>query len=106
MRQRLATVLTAVVIGLSSTIAAHGQDPKPADKPASDKSDPLPAKFIRHHTLRIGASDLAYTTTAEDIYLKDGDGKSTADFFTISYVKEGIPASEPRPLTFVFNGGP
>jgi len=90
-------------------IATFGQDVKPADKPAEkppDKPDPIPASFVRKHSIKIGNADFAYTTTAEEIYLKDGDGKSTASFFTIYYTKDGVTSQESRPLTFVFNGGP
>jgi len=110
------TVRAAVisVLCLLSAFPAAGQDAKPAEKPATGAAaekpaDPPPAKFVRQHTLRIGAGDLAYTTTAEEIYLKDKEGKSTASFFTISYVKdraEPDATKDPRPLTFVFNGGP
>ncbi|HEY6842622.1 MAG TPA: peptidase S10, partial [Thermoanaerobaculia bacterium] len=84
------------------------QDQKPAEKPAEKKEEKVepPASFVRKHTMKIGGSDFAYTTTAEEIYLKDGDGKNTADFFTIYYSKDGVTNPETRPLTFVFNGGP
>ena len=55
---------------------------------------------------RRGGTDVAYTTTAEEIFLKDADGKNTASFFTIAYTKDGVARPEDRPLTFVFNGGP
>ena len=34
--------------------------------------------------------DIPYIATAEDIDLKDRDGKPTARFFTISYTAEGV----------------
>ena len=94
--------LIAILLSLSVCIPTFGEDAKPAEKPP-EKPDPVPAKFVKSHKIRIGSTDLAYTTTAEEIYLKDNDGKTTASFFTISYMKDG---SEARPLTFVFNGGP
>ena len=105
MRLRFLALLFSSLIA----IAAFGQDAKPADKPAEkppDKPDPIPANFVRKHSIKIGNADFAYTTTAEEIYLKDGDGKSTASFFTIYYTKDGVTSQESRPLTFVFNGGP
>ena len=85
------------------------QDAKPPEKPAAPKAEEKPdpaAKFVRQHRLRAGNEDLAYTSTAEDVVLKDADGKSTATFFTISYTKDGVASPETRPITFVFNGGP
>ena len=78
---------------------------KPADKPASDKPPEPPAKFVKQHRMKIGSEDVAYTTTSEEIFLKDAAGKTTASFFTIAYTRDGARADD-RPLTFVFNGGP
>jgi carboxypeptidase C (cathepsin A) len=88
---------------------ALAQDKPPDAKPAAAKADEKPdpsAKFVKSHKIRAGSEDLAYTSTAEDVVLKDADGKSTATFFTISYTKDGVANPEARPLTFVFNGGP
>ncbi len=100
MKLRLLAVL------LLSAFAALAQETKPAEKKEPEKPEPPPANFVRKHTIRIGTADFAYTTTAEEIYLKDGDGKSTASFFTVYYTKDGVTNAETRPVTFVFNGGP
>ena len=93
------------VLCLSLPLAA--QQPKPADKPADKPAEkpPEPMKFVKQHKMKIGSEDVAYTTTAEEIFLKDGAGKNTASFFTIAYIKDGAKA-DARPVTFVFNGGP
>jgi carboxypeptidase C (cathepsin A) len=98
--------LFALLFSALTAIAGFGQDAKPADKKEPEKPDPTPANFVRKHTIRINNADFPYTTTAEEIYLKDGDGKSTASFFTIYYTKDGVTNPETRPVTFVFNGGP
>ena len=67
---------------------------------------PAPVRISSKHRLKSGGIDLAYTATAEEIYLTDDDGKNTASFFTISYTKDGTERPEDRVLTFVFNGGP
>jgi carboxypeptidase C (cathepsin A) len=89
-----------------------------ADETGGDKGDkgdkgkgeapatPEPRKFTSEHRLQSGSTDIDYTATAEDVYLKDAEDKPTASFFTISYVKKGVARPEDRPLTFVFNGGP
>ncbi len=77
---------------------------KEAAKPAPKPEKPL--KVVTEHRLKSGGIDLAYTATAEEIHLADGDGNPTASFFTISYAKKDVARPEDRPLTFVFNGGP
>jgi len=97
MRSLLATALFALF--LANPIL--GDEPKPEPKKDAD-----PVKFVRQHKVHIGSADMAYTSTAEEIYLKDAEGKNTAKFFAISYTKEGVTNFETRPITFVFNGGP
>ena len=104
------TLLLLTVLLASGAAAVHAQDAaaeaekKKADAPAAEP--PAPRKFTSEHRLNSGGTDIAYTATAEDVYLRDAEGKPTATFFTISYVKKGVARSEERPLTFVFNGGP
>ena len=110
---RQTSVVSAVLLAaalLSNGAAARAQEgpekPKAEGKSEAAPAPPEPKKFVSEHRLNSGGTDLAYTATAEDIYLRDAEGKPTATFFTISYVKKGVARSEERPLTFVFNGGP
>ena len=101
--------VAAMLLALALPVFAQDQ-PKP-DKPADAKAaaaekPPEPAKFVKQHKIKIGGADFAYTSTAEEIFLKDADGKNTASFFTIAYRKDGVAHPEERPITFVFNGGP
>jgi carboxypeptidase C (cathepsin A) len=99
----------ALLVALLFSMPLFAADAKPADaKPAENKpaeKPPEPLKFVRQHRMRLGSEDVAYTTNAEEIFLKDAAGKNTASFFTIAYLKDGARAEE-RPITFVFNGGP
>jgi len=104
--RRSARRLLAVPLFVLFAAAAFADDPKPAETPKPAATAPEPRKFVSEHRLIAGGADLVYTATAEDIYLKGPDGKPTATFFTISYVKKNIAKGEARPLTFVFNGGP
>jgi carboxypeptidase C (cathepsin A) len=79
---------------------------KPKDEKAAAPTPPPARKYVSEHRLQSGGVDLAYTATAEDVVIRDGDDKPTASFFTISYVKKGVAKPEDRPVTFVFNGGP
>ena len=102
---RLAAALLLLGGAASAARAAdEAASEKAAEKPKADV--PEPRKFTSEHRLQAGGTDIAYTATAEDVYLKDGDDKPTATFFTISYVKKGVARPEDRPVTFVFNGGP
>ncbi|MFA6956882.1 MAG: peptidase S10 [Thermoanaerobaculia bacterium] len=102
-------VALAILLGVTMASAPAGaEDVKKPPVEEAKKPEPIPdpVKFVSQHRLRSGAIDIAYTATAEEIDLRDGDGKQTARFFTISYLKDGVTRPEERPLTFVFNGGP
>jgi len=114
---RNATLAILLTLFVSTTAAARADDAPRGDKPpgnlsgdkGGDKAAPAPAaarKFVTHHRFTAGGVDIPYTATAEDIDLKDRDGKPTARFFTISYTAEGVKRQEDRPITFFFNGGP
>jgi carboxypeptidase C (cathepsin A) len=119
MRKLAAVVALMMLAAWGRTSAGVGAADAQAMK--ADKSDatadgktppapPPPQKFVTEHRLQSGlqsgATDIAYTATAEDVYLHDDEGKPTATFFTVSYMKKGVSRPEDRPLTFVYNGGP
>jgi carboxypeptidase C (cathepsin A) len=104
-------LLLLLVLASTSPLAAAGEEAAGEEGDKGEKADkaaeaPEPKKFTSEHRLQAGGTDIAYTATAEDVYLRDAEGKPTATFFTISYVKKGVARQEDRPLTFVFNGGP
>ena len=110
---RNATLAILLTLFVSTTAAVRADDAPKGDKPPGDKggdkamaAPAAPRKFVTHHRFTAGGVDLPYTATAEDIDLKDRDGKPTARFFTISYIAEGVKRQEDRPITFFFNGGP
>jgi carboxypeptidase C (cathepsin A) len=103
--------LAALLVALLAIAPLGAQEAKPSEKAsekAAEKPPEKPAgpvKFVRQHRMKLGGEDIAYTTTAEEIFLQDGAGKPTASFFTIAYTRDGARAEE-RPVTFIFNGGP
>jgi carboxypeptidase C (cathepsin A) len=107
---RKATLAILLTLFVSTTAAVRADDDPKRDKPGGGEkaapAAPAPRKFVTHHRFTAGGVDLPYTATAEDIDLKDRDGKPTARFFTISYTEEGVKRQEDRPITFFFNGGP
>jgi carboxypeptidase C (cathepsin A) len=64
---------------------------------------PADARAVTQHVLPSPTGDLGYEATAAALTLKDDKGRPSSRIFYIAYVRQG---SEPRPLTFVFNGGP
>jgi len=73
------------------------------DKPAAVPGEP-PALVETKHNITLAGHSFEYRAIAETIGLTDGKGEPTASVFTIAYLAE--PAAEPRPVAFVFNGGP
>jgi carboxypeptidase C (cathepsin A) len=71
--------------------------------PATDL--PAPAQFVTHHQIVIRGKTLQYTAIAGDTFLTNPSGDVIGSFFSFSYIKDS-PASEQRPVMFVFNGGP
>src|SRR5271170_1435289 len=73
---------------------------------AEDKPEvALPARVATHHTIALGAHRLDYDAIAETFALTDRKGIATATIFTVSYFT-AAPSGAPRPVSFVFNGGP
>ncbi|HET7368222.1 MAG TPA: hypothetical protein VFI83_07640 [Gaiella sp.] len=73
------------------------QEPK---APIADHEPPAGAETSA--TWTGGETPLAYTATARWFVLRKKD-KPAAEIFSVAYVAD---TDEPRPLTFVFNGGP
>ncbi|HYF87855.1 S10 family peptidase [Azospirillum sp.] len=91
----------------------RAEDRKPADhKPGDGKTNDLqgfdPQRSVTRHGLPLPGGALAYSATAEFLPLRDGAREElAARIFTVSYTADPkSPADGPRPVTFVFNGGP
>jgi len=61
---------------------------------------------VTKHSIKIDGKTINYTATAGTYILKDYEGKPLANFFYISYMKDGVTNFRKRPLLFSFNGGP
>jgi carboxypeptidase C (cathepsin A) len=79
------------------------------DKPA-DPAWTLPPRVETRHTMTLNGASLDYHAIAETIVLTNQKGEPTAAIDTISYLADRPPANnplaKPRPVAFVFNGGP
>ncbi|HEV2530316.1 S10 family peptidase [Phenylobacterium sp.] len=61
---------------------------------------------VTHHTVTVGGRPIPYAATAGTLTLRDEDGKPIASMFYVAYVADRAPGAPPRPITFLYNGGP
>lgn len=94
----IAAVVAMLVLSMPAAFAAETADPKVAEP------IPEPRSFVTEHRGEFNGVSVRYTATAGETYLRDEDGKPKASIFTFAYVR--TDAAGPRPVTFVWNGGP
>ncbi len=87
---------------------AGAEDRRREDRRGDDLQGFDPQRSVTRHSLPLPGGALAYEATAEFLPLRDGAKEElAARIFTVSYIAEPKnPADGPRPVTFVFNGGP
>lgn len=73
-------------------------------EPAKPVEEKLP--IVTSHSLNLGNTTLDYTVTTGLMPLKDDKDETKAHIFYMAYVVPQAEHAAPRPLTFVFNGGP
>ncbi|TVR18788.1 MAG: peptidase S10 [Anaerolineaceae bacterium] len=64
------------------------------------------APVITQHKLKLGKTELKYSTHVGLMPLKNDQGEIEAEMFYTAYTLDGKGKPGKRPLTFVFNGGP
>jgi carboxypeptidase C (cathepsin A) len=77
-----------------------------ASGPAMAQAAPTERTVTTQHDMGVGAHMLHYSATAGTLVLRDSDGAPTAEMFYVAYVVPQAKGAKPRPLTFLFNGGP
>ncbi|MGC4250044.1 MAG: hypothetical protein QM605_00870, partial [Sphingobium sp.] len=65
-----------------------------------------PRQFVTHHRGTFGGVKVDYTATVGETIVKDRNGNTAASLFSIDYVRQNAPASDNRPVVFIYNGGP
>ncbi|EKE82896.1 carboxypeptidase C (cathepsin A) [Idiomarina xiamenensis 10-D-4] len=88
-------VLSQPVFAASeATEAATSQSAVPAEEASTTE-----------HSVRINGDSFDYKATAGNLVIKDDKGDPSASVFYVAYT---VPSDddEPRPVTFLFNGGP
>jgi carboxypeptidase C (cathepsin A) len=84
---------------------------RPAPAPATKEADAAPKETPRdqisttQHSIAVNGQAINYTARAGTMVLKEEDGTPRANFFFVSYTKDGADPGK-RPVTFTFNGGP
>ena len=81
------------------------EKPAPAAKPEAPAKEPADRISTTQHSVTVGGQAIAYTARAGTMVLKDEDGTPRANFFFVSYTRDGADPAR-RPVTFTFNGGP
>jgi carboxypeptidase C (cathepsin A) len=105
---------TATVASASAATPPHshahaGLAPNSTHPSADSPSAGLPiaseTSTVTEHALRLDGRRLNYRATAGNLLLRDDKGEPEASMFYVAYT---MPAERgaPRPVTFLFNGGP
>ena len=127
---RLAARLLAAVATLALTFPANAADkpakPQPtahsdeagnSDAPvrgsvgSPDKSDTAEASATessvsRHRSIPFHGATLGYTVTPGTLTIRNDEGEPIASMFYTAYVLDAGKGAKPRPITFMYNGGP
>jgi carboxypeptidase C (cathepsin A) len=96
--------MVRVVVWASAVALCVGVGFGQNSEPAKPKDEPAPV--TTQHSVTVGGSRIDYTASAGRLTIKDEAGKARAHIFHVSYERTGADPQAPRPLTFVFNGGP
>lgn len=72
----------------------------------SEKSSAAARTTATSHKVRIGGKDFGYLATTGELPVLNDAGETEAQIFYVAYSAEKSDGSKPRPLLFVFNGGP
>jgi carboxypeptidase C (cathepsin A) len=83
----------------SKEAKAEAEKPNPDQVKASAQEDEHPVR----RSIRLNGRTLAYTVTPGHLTIRNAKGEPTGSMFYVAYT---VPSSQPRPVTFLFNGGP
>ena len=83
----------------SKETKAEAAKPNPDQVKASVEEDAQPVK----RSISVRGRGLSYIVTPGHLTIRNDDGEPTASMFYVAYT---VPSRTPRPVTFLFNGGP
>ena len=93
-------ISSIIFFAFSALIASAQEVNKPEAKPI-----PEPKEFVTTHQGNFGGKPIKYKAIAGESYLKNKEGEPVASIWSVTYKAETTEIA-PRPVTFVFNGGP
>ena len=116
MRRLTATLLSGALLlapALAPSLALADGAAKPADAAAQKKpdADTVEASAVEtaHPVARsipFHGATLNYTVTPGTLTLRNDEGVATASIFYVAYTVKPAPGAPPRPVSFLYNGGP
>lgn len=74
--------------------------------PAAGLPERKARRFVAKRSVTMEGRKVHYTVIAEDQMLRNMDGEPTGSIFSFSYIKDAAAGEPPRPVMFIFNGGP
>ncbi len=97
-----AAATDAKVHGSPPANMAHAQSATPG------AAIPVPRETstVTDHTLKLDGRKIEYRATAGNLLLRDDAGEPEASVFYVAYTTRPTQHGAPRPVTFLFNGGP
>ncbi|MEZ4417681.1 MAG: peptidase S10 [Gemmatimonadota bacterium] len=76
-----------------------------APLPAQEAA-PEPARWESHHRITVAGQVVEYDAVVGSIILRDRTETPTGEMFYTAYFRTNVPAGQPRPVVFSYNGGP
>lgn len=104
MKTKIKALAAALVMAVALPAFAAPEARPETKEEAAAKPVAEPVMFTSTHTGTFGGQKMAYRVEAGETHIPGKDGEPAASLFTISYIREN--AGGPRPVSFVFNGGP
>jgi len=100
-------MIVRTTIGLTTTLVALGTTPVIAQVAPAEIPPHADTAVATRSQVTIGARTIPYTATAGlfPLYVND-TGELMGSIFFIAYVADRAPGQAPRPVTFLWNGGP
>ena len=100
-------MIVTTTVRLAAAFVAFGTVPAIAQVPSAEIPPHADTAVATRSQVTIGTRTIPYTATAGlfPLYVND-TGELMANIFFIAYVADRAPGQPPRPVTFLWNGGP
>lgn len=106
---RLALTSAAAVLGAAPLSAQPScSPPSECQSPALDLATASAEENAQptRGSVTVRGARINYTVTPGTLTIRDDEGKATASMFYVAYTADRPKDGRPRPITFLFNGGP